>query len=264
MTLFESIVLGLVQGLTEFLPVSSSGHLVLFQQLFGIREGVLLFDIAVHIGTLIPIVLIFRDDFKKMLLFRENRLTLLLIAGTIPTAIIGVVFKNHIEELFISGKTIGIEFVITGCILWAAESLKNGSKRLPTTSWLDAAFVGVMQGLAIIPAISRSGLTIAGSLFRGFDREWAARFSFLLSAPAILGAAVLHAGELIGNGGFCLMPEHAAIIAAGVAVAALSGYASVKIMMRVLTSGSMRGFSIYLWVLGILILTDQFLTHYYF
>ena len=131
MTLFESIVLGLVQGLTEFLPVSSSGHLVLFQQLFGIREGVLLFDIAVHIGTLIPIVLIFRDDFKKMLSFRENRLTLLLIAGTIPTAIIGFIFKKHIEELFISGKTIGIEFMITGCILWAAESLKKGYKGAP-------------------------------------------------------------------------------------------------------------------------------------
>lgn len=264
MTLFESIFLGLVQGLTEFLPVSSSGHLVLFQQLFGIREGVLLFDIAVHLGTLIPVLFIFRDDVKKMLSFKDNRLTLLLIAGTIPTGLIGLVFKKPIEDLFISGRAIGFAFMITGLVLWGAESLKRRSKDQETTTWLDAVFVGIMQGIAIVPAISRSGLTIAGSLFRGFDRTWAAKFSFLLSVPAILGAAVLHTKDLVRTGGFCIVPEQLAIMAAGVFVAAVSGYVSVKIMLRVLTSGSMRGFSIYLWVLGILILTDQFLTHYYF
>lgn len=263
MTLFESLFLGLVQGLTEFLPVSSSGHLVLFQHLFGVREDVLLFDIAVHIGTLIPVVIIFREEVIKIIRFPVSRMTLLLIAGTIPTCLIGLLFKKPIEELFISGKTIGIEFVITGCILWAAESLRRGKKDLPSTTWLDAAFVGIMQGIAIIPAISRSGLTIAGSLFRGFDREWAARFSFLLSAPAILGAAVLHTRELLQDGGYCIQ-INPLIIAGGVAVAAVSGYISIKVMMRVLTKGSMRLFSVYLWLLGILIIADQLFTHFYF
>lgn len=264
MTFFESIFLGLIQGLTEFLPVSSSGHLVLFQQLFGIREGVLLFDIAVHIGTLVPVLIIFRAEVKKILTAPLDRLTMLLIAGTVPTGLIGIMFKKPLEELFTHGRAIGFGFLVTGVVLWAAESIRRGNKEINNTTWLDAVFVGVMQGIAIIPAVSRSGLTIAGSLLRGFDRQWAARFSFLLSVPAILGAAVLHAKDLIRDGGLCVMPEQAWIIAAGVLAAAVSGYFSIRIMLKVLTSGSLRGFSIYLWVLGILILTDQFITHYYF
>lgn len=264
MTLIESIFLGFVQGITEFLPVSSSGHLVLFQQIYGIREGALLFDIAVHIGTLIPVLIIFRGELRKIFSFPVDRLTLLLIAGTIPTALIGILFKEPLEELFTTGRAIGFGFLITGFVLWGAELMKRRSKGLHSTSWFDAVFVGLMQGIAIIPAISRSGLTIAGSLFRGFDRDWAARFSFLLSVPAILGAAGLHTIDLAKNGGFCIMPEQGLILAAGMIVAAASGYASVKIMLKVLTCGNMRCFSIYLWVLGILILTDQYLTHYYF
>jgi undecaprenyl-diphosphatase len=263
MTLLESLFLGLVQGLTEFLPISSSGHLVLFQHLFGTHKDVLLFDIAVHIGTLIPVVIIFRDEVVKMIKLPTSRLALLVIAGTIPTCIIGLLFKKPMEELFTSGKTLGIEFVITGFILWAAESLRRGKKELNSTSWLDAVFVGIMQGIAIIPAISRSGLTIAGSLFRGFDREWAARFSFLLSVPAILGAAVLHTKDMVNEGSLCIQ-INPLVIVAGAAVAAVSGYFSVKIMMKVLTSGNMRMFSIYLWVLGGLIVIDQFFTHFYF
>jgi undecaprenyl-diphosphatase len=263
MTLLESIFLGLVQGLTEFLPVSSSGHLVLFQHLFGIRENVLLFDIAVHIGTLIPVLIIFRSEVMKIIRFPVSRLTLLLIAGTIPTGLIGVLFKKQIEELFTSGSAIGFGFLATGFVLWAAESLKRRKKELHSTSWLDAVFVGIMQGIAIMPAVSRSGLTIAGSLFRGFDREWAARFSFLLSVPAILGAAVLHTKDLLHDGGFCLQ-INPLIIAAGVVVASVSGYVSIKIMLKVLTSGSMRMFSIYLWVLGTLIVIDKFFTQFYF
>jgi len=263
MTLIESLFLGLVQGLTEFLPVSSSGHLVLFQHLFGIREDVLLFDIAVHIGTLIPVLIIFRSEVMKIIRCPVSRLTLLLIAGTIPTGLIGILFKKQIEELFTSGSSIGFGFLATGCVLWAAESLKRRSKGLPSTSWRDAVFVGIMQGIAIMPAVSRSGLTIAGALFRGFDREWAARFSFLLSVPAILGAAVLHTNDLLKGGAFCLQ-INPLIIAAGVAAAAVSGYISIKIMLKVLTSGSMRMFSIYLWAIGTLIVVDKFLTHFYF
>lgn len=263
MTFFESIFLGLVQGLTEFLPISSSGHLVLFQRLFGTHQDVLLFDIAVHIGTLVPVVIIFREEVMKMIKSPMSRLTLLVIAGTIPTCIIGLLFKKPLEELFMSGKTLGLEFAVTGFILWAAESLKRGDKDLKSTNWKDSVFVGIMQGIAIIPAISRSGLTIAGSLFRGFDREWAARFSFLLSVPAILGAAVLHTKDLVAEGGMCIQISPA-VIAAGAAVAAVSGYISIKVMMKVLTSGNMRMFSVYLWVIGILIMVDQFITHIYF
>ncbi|NYE57063.1 undecaprenyl-diphosphate phosphatase [Carboxydothermus ferrireducens] len=256
MNLFQALILGLVQGLTEYLPVSSSGHLVLLQKIFGLKENVLLFDILVHLGTLVPLLIIFRDEIWAIIKKPWGRLPLLIIAGTVPTALIGLGFKDFFERLFVSGSTLGIEFIITGLILWLAERQKSGRKNLEKTTFLDAIFVGVAQGLAILPAISRSGLTISGALIRGLNREWAAKFSFLLSIPAILGAAVLDLKNFVEQNanlaGIDLMP-----FIVGFFAAMLSGYFAVKFMLEILRKGKLTWFSYYVWILGVTILVLQ-------
>lgn len=256
MTTFEAIVLGLVQGLTEYLPVSSSGHLVLFQKFFGLKENVLLFDILVHLGTLIPLLIIFWQEIWSIIKKPWGRLPLLIIVGTIPTALIGLGFKDFVERLFESGRTLGIEFIITGLILWFAENQKSGHKTLAKTSYFDAIFIGIAQGLAILPAISRSGLTISGALLRQLDREWAAKFSFLLSIPAILGAAVLDLKDFVGNAQ-SLDRVNLTPYLAGFIAAMISGYFAVKFMLEILRKGSLRVFSYYVWLLGIIVLVLQ-------
>ncbi|ABB16228.1 undecaprenyl-diphosphate phosphatase [Carboxydothermus hydrogenoformans] len=256
MNSFQALILGLVQGLTEYLPVSSSGHLVLLQKIFGLKENVLLFDILVHLGTLVPLLIIFRDEILAIIKKPWGRLPLLIIAGTVPTALIGLGFKDFFERLFVSGSTLGIEFIITGLILWLAERQKSGRKNLEKTTFLDAIFVGVAQGLAILPAISRSGLTISGALIRGLNREWAAKFSFLLSIPAILGAAVLDLKSFVEQNanlaGIDLMP-----FIVGFFAAMLSGYFAVKFMLEILRKGKLTWFSYYVWILGVTILVLQ-------
>ncbi|GAV23105.1 undecaprenyl-diphosphate phosphatase [Carboxydothermus pertinax] len=256
MTTFEAFILGLVQGLTEYLPVSSSGHLVLLQKLFGLKENVLLFDILVHLGTLVPLLIIFRREILDIIKKPWGRLPLLIIVGTIPTALIGLGFKDFFERLFESGATLGFEFIITGFILWLAERQKSGRKNLDQTGYFDALFIGIAQGLAILPAISRSGLTISGALLRGLNREWAAKFSFLLSIPAILGAAVLDLKDFIAQNSnlasINLMP-----FIIGFFAAMVSGYFAIKFMLEVLRKGSLRVFSYYVWILGMVVLVLQ-------
>ena len=256
MNLYEALVLGVVQGLTEYLPVSSSGHLVLLQKIFGIKENVLLFDILVHLGTLVPLLIIFRAEIWEIIKKPWGRLPLLIIAGTIPTALIGLGFRDFFERLFVSGSTLGIEFIITGLILWLAERQKSGRKELDKTTFLDAIFIGVAQGLAILPAISRSGLTISGALVRGLNREWAAKFSFLLSIPAILGAAILDLRNFIGQNLDFSSNELLPFII-GFLAAMLSGYFAVKFMLEILRKGKLTWFSYYVWILGVIILVLQ-------
>lgn len=261
MNLIQAILLGIIQGITEFLPISSSGHLVLFQKILGVAEPTLTFDIVVHLGTLVAVIAVFWKDIISMLRRPFQRLTLLLIAGTIPTGIIGVVFKDFFEELFASGRTLGLEFLITGLVLFFAENLSRGYKDVEETSLLDAAFVGLMQGAAILPAISRSGLTISGALFRNMDKDFAARFSFLLSIPAILGAAVFDMKDVLEAG---VENLDSASIGAGFIFAAIFGYISIKYMIGMLKKGKLRVFSYYVFILGGLVLIDQYLTHIFF
>lgn len=261
MTFIQAILLGIIQGITEFLPISSSGHLVLFQKIFGVAEPSLTFGIVVHLGTLTAVFAVFWKDIVSILRRPFQRLTLLLIAGTVPTAIIGVAFKDFFEKVFASGSTLGFEFFITGLVLYFADSLRNGYKDAEETSCLDAAFVGLMQGAAILPAVSRSGLTISGALFRHMDRDFAARFSFLLSIPAILGAAVFDMKDVLeaGVGNLDSMS-----LGAGFIFAAIFGYISIRYMLNILKKGKMRYFSYYVFALGALILIDQYLTHIFF
>lgn len=262
LTTVEAVLLGLVQGLTEFLPVSSSGHLVLLQTIFGLQEDSLLFDVILHLATLVPVLVIFAQEFLIILKRPNSRLTWLLVAGIIPTGIIGLAFHDFFNQLFATGQSLGIEFIITGLVLWIAESLHpRYSKTLDHVSLLDAVFIGTMQGLAIMPAISRSGLTIAGALFRGLERETAARFSFILSAPAILGAGLVELKDLPLTGSAAL-PLGAVL--PGALAAAISGYLAIRFMLHLLTHSNMRGFSFYVWALGAAILFDQFITHRFF
>jgi undecaprenyl-diphosphatase len=265
MTILNAIILGIIQGLTEFLPVSSSGHLVLFQRLFGLREGMLTFDIAVHIATLFAVVAVFWRDTIQLIKKPFSKLMFMLIAGTIPTAIIGFALKDVFEKLFESGKTLGIEFIGTGIVLLLCERVKTKGKDINTMSWIDSALIGVLQGAAILPAVSRSGLTIAGALFRGFDRSFAAKFSFLLSIPAILGGAVVDlpkAMKVITDKSAAGI-EPMAIIA-GMLCAGIFGFISVKWMIRILSRGTLRPFAYYVFLIGILVLLEQVFYGHYF
>jgi len=254
--LLEAIFLGIIQGLTEFLPISSTGHLVLFGKLFGLREAGLLFDTLLHFGTLISVLIVFWPEVKYMLTHPFSRLTKLLVAGTVPTAVIGLAFEDFFEEISKTGETIGFEFIATGIILWAVDSLKKGTRQFDDINYTDALIMGTLQGAAILPAISRSGLTIAGALLRNIERGEAARFSFLLSLPAIAGASVLQAKDVIESP--ALQMELAPMLA-GALFAAVFGYLAIRWMIKLISTSSLKGFAIYVWVLGGFILLLQFL-----
>ncbi|ATF11410.1 undecaprenyl-diphosphate phosphatase [Brevibacillus brevis X23] len=254
--LLEHIFLGIVQGLTEFLPISSTGHLVLFRKMFGMQEVGLLFDTMLHFGTLIAVVIVFWPQVRFIIMNPMSKLTKLLVLGTIPTAVIGLAFEDYFEEISQTGITIGWEFLATGAILWAVESMRRGNRRFEEINYTDALIIGTLQGAAILPAISRSGLTIAGALLRGIDRADAARFSFLISLPAILGACVLQTAKLVET------PLETALwipMLVGTMFAGLAGYVAIRWMLTIISTGSMKGFAIYVWVLGGLILLMQLL-----
>ncbi|WP_010244835.1 undecaprenyl-diphosphate phosphatase [Acetivibrio cellulolyticus] len=264
MNLLQAIILGIIQGLTEFLPISSSGHLSLFQSLFGLSQGSITFEVAVHLATLIAVVAVLWEDVLEMVKRPFSKLTLLVVVGTIPTVIIAVIFKDLFLLLFDTGATLGIEFIISGLILLYVEEKnkeKKNDKKLETMNYVDACVIGVAQGIAIMPAISRSGLTLAGALFRGLNREFAIKFSFLMSIPAILGSVVLEGLDMVEYGRIRidLVPLLAGMLAAGI-----SGYFAIKIMLKIFTKASLKYFSYYVFVVGGLIIVDQYFTRIFF
>ncbi|MGI5838307.1 MAG: undecaprenyl-diphosphate phosphatase [bacterium] len=260
MTIIQALILGLVQGLTEFLPVSSSGHLVLLQALFGISEGSLTFDILVHFGTLLAVLAVFHQDILAIVKQPFSRLPRLLLVGSAVTAVFYFLLKDYIEALFTTGRLLGVSFLITGIVLSTADRALKGRKNLTGITYPDAAFVGLMQGLAILPAVSRSGITITGALLRGIDRETAARFSFLLSLPVILGASLLELPELLAVENAAAWP----VFLSGMAAAAIAGYFAIRFMLKVVTQGRLRIFAYYVFGLGILVLADQFFFRLFF
>jgi undecaprenyl-diphosphatase len=268
MNILEAILLGIVQGLTEFLPISSSGHLVLLQKMLGIDEPTILFDTMLHVGTLIAVFAVLWQDVWKLLKKPFQKMTGLLIIATIPTVIFALLFNDFIEDAFHSARFLGFEFLITAAALIIAEFLSRRSgetKDEDKMNWLDALIIGVMQALSIIPAVSRSGMTLSGALSRKLDRGLAARFSFLLSIPAILGALVFQAKDLFGEtsanveAGIGIIP-----MIAGVAAAAIVGFLSIRIMLKIVKEKSLIGFAIYVAVLGVLIIIDQYAVHLVF
>ncbi|WP_078381622.1 undecaprenyl-diphosphate phosphatase [Sutcliffiella halmapala] len=254
MSKLEAFILGIIQGLTEFLPISSTGHLYLGRNLFGLEEAGLLLDTMLHFGTLIAVLYFYREEFAKIIRNPFHKLTFLLIIGTIPAVVIGLTFKDYFEEISKSGVTIGWEFLITGAFLWFADSIKQGAKKMEDISWKDALFIGSFQAAAIFPAISRSGLTIVAGLFRKLDRETAAYFSFLLSTPAIAGAVFLQTVEVaqVGREDISLFA-----LVIGILSSCLFGYFAVKWMINYLKKHSLRTFAVYVWILGIAIIVLQ-------
>ncbi|MBO9129278.1 undecaprenyl-diphosphate phosphatase [Bacillus sp. 165] len=255
MNWLEAFILGIIQGLTEFLPISSTGHLYLGRHLFGLDEAGLFLDTMLHIGTLLAVFIYYKEEFIKILKKPFSKLTFLLIVGTIPAVVIGLLFKDYFEEISKTGVTIGWEFLITGFFLYIAESIKAGSKRMENITYTDAFVIGSFQAVAIFPAISRSGMTIVAGLFRKLDRSTAAYFSFLLSTPAIAGAVVLQCFDLVG-GNTENISTGALII--GTLSSAFFGYIAVSWMINYLKKHSLKIFAYYVWGLGFLILTLQF------
>ncbi len=256
MNVFEAFILGVVQGLTEFLPVSSSGHLVLLQKIFGMEEGALTFNTAVHFATLLPVIYLLRQEIFQMIKKPFSRLTGLVIIGTVPTVIIALVFKDFFEGTFKTGSSLGLGFIITGLILLYSQGIKNKGKDIASTKYKDAAFVGIVQGIAILPAVSRSGSTLAGSLFRGMDREFAFKFSFLMAIPAITGAALKGTLDFIGENA-ASNSVSAIPILVGMAAAAVSGYFALMFVRKLVLEGNLKVFSYYVFTLGGLVLLDQ-------
>jgi undecaprenyl-diphosphatase len=266
MNILIAVLLGVVQGLGEFLPISSSGHLVLLQKIFGITEQALFFDTMLHIGTLFAVVVVLRDDSIAILRKPIQPLTGFLIIATIPAVVAALVFGKQIEFAFSTGRFLGVSFLITAVILCVAELLSKRTtehyKKVNEMNWLDALIIGVFQAIAIPPGISRSGATISGALSSRLDRDFAARFSFLLSIPAILGALVLNLKDLVKKG--AAAGSIGAEVIAGTLAAAIVGFFAVKLMLKIVREKSLFGFAVYTAVLGALILLDQFVTHLVF
>lgn len=266
METLEAIVLGVVQGLTEFLPVSSSGHLVLFQNLLGLHEPEILFDICVHIGTLVAVLVVFHKDIWRLLtaacslprLVRETgsfkqvaadnpeiREIVFIVVGSVPTALLGIMFAEIAHRLFSSVTLVGIMLLVTGTFLWFTRKINTMGRPLTGMRYRDALLLGLAQGIAILPGISRSGATISAALYLGIDREIAGRFSFLLSIPAILGALIL---GLDSEAMQTRLPFHLVLIGAG--SAAVVGYAALKILLRMVRHGHLHRFAPYCWMVG--------------
>jgi undecaprenyl-diphosphatase len=262
MNIFQAIILGAVQGITEFLPISSSGHLVLLQKILGIGESALLFDTLVHGGTLVAVFIVLWKDIWDILKRPIQAITGYLIIATLPAVVFALAFKDAIEAAFVSGAFLGSAFLITSALLSLSEILSHGpgkKRDKQEMNWRDSLIIGLLQGIAIIPGVSRSGATLSGALSRKLDRDFAARFSFLLSIPAILGALVLQVKDLPAQGGAALDGAGTAALLAGTVTAAAVGFISVKVMLRIVRKYALWGFALYTAVLGVLILVLQYL-----
>jgi len=246
----EAVILGLVQGLTEFLPISSSGHLVIMQHFLGIQEAILTFDVMLHLGTLVAVFIVFWGDIKAILKKPFDKISYLIIVGTVPAVLMGLTLEDIFSQLFGSVVSVGFALLVTGALLWISDRF-HGMRESRHMSYFDAVLIGLFQGIAITPGISRSGSTIVGALWRGLNRESAAKFSFLLSIPIILGAGGKELLDVYKTTGGIGM--HASYIW-GMMVAALSGYVAIKIFLKLVERSKLRYFSYYCWIIGIAVL----------
>lgn len=287
MKLWEAIVMGIVQGLAEFLPISSSGHLALFKNILGIdleAAGGLLFDVMLHFGTLVAIFVVFWKDIKKLIIegvsiigdffinvgrFFSNRIgqagknepkeykkvidgayrkfVMMVIVSTIPTGIIGVLLDNFIEKASESVIIPGVGLIITAILLTIADHAELGKKRPNQISYTEAGIVGIAQGIATMPGISRSGTTITTCLKLGFDKNFAVKYSFIMSIPAVLGAVVLKLKDFAS-----ITFETATIVnyTIGTIVSAVVGYICIKTMLVIVRGKKFKGFAFYCFIVG--------------
>ena len=244
MKLLEALLLGIVQGATEFLPISSSGHLVLVPWLLGRPKPGLAFSALLHWGTVLAVMIVFHRDLYRLLVAGltslrtrsledpQARVAWWIVLGTIPAAIVGYLLQDFFETLFSKPIIVAIFLLITSIVLWTSERIGAQNRTAEGMSWLDALLVGLAQAAAIAPGISRSGVTISAGLFLGVKRASAARFSFLLMVPATLGAGILSLIELVSEG---VLVSDLPQLAIGFAAAAISGYLAIRWLLVYLT-----------------------------
>ena len=271
MSFFDAILLGIIQGLAEFLPISSSGHLSVFQNFFGMTQEAadnLFFDVLLHLGTLAAVFVAYWGEIKAIVLegltmvgLRKlprgqkpdrlsRRMILFIIAATLPLLVVLPV-KDVVDGLYSNTIFIGCAFLVTGTLLFLSDRMTRGNKDLKSATIIDALLVGCAQAVAVVPGLSRSGSTIAAGLSRGFSREFAVKFSFLLSIPAVLGANLLSLIDAAQAGiDWSLMPMYAA----GVITAAVSGYLAIRLLKFITQRGSFGAFCYYCWGAGLVTL----------
>jgi undecaprenyl-diphosphatase len=266
LSLFLALFLGLLQGFTEFLPVSSSGHLVLAQELLpGFSQPGVLFDVTLHLGTLVAVCLYFRKDLWALLLSLlprgaggvdaatkiNRRLLWLLFLGSLPTVILGLLFRKQFEMMFNDVFGAGIWFVITGLLLFMTDRVATRGRQLGAMKARDALIIGLAQGLSIIPALSRSGATIAAGVFLGLERAFLVRYSFLLSIPAVAGAFIL---QIVAHRHEAFRQADLLAYGVGTLAALVVGYWSIAVLLSMTRSRQLSVFAYYCWAIGVVAL----------
>ena len=249
--LIEILILAVIQGLTEWLPVSSSGHLVITQKVLGLNLP-LIFDVILHVGTLIVVLTVFRKDILDIIIAlvkrdfetEKGKLALLIVVGSVPIAIISLVFYDIFVSLFDNLLAVGLALIITGCVIFFSEK-RLGNRKM---GFLDSLIIGLAQGVAIIPGVSRSGVTVATGLLRKVDKATAFRYSFLLSVPAVIGATFMASKDLV-VGNVDMVP-----LFLGATVSMIVGYASLKLIKKIVMNEKFHLFAYYCWIVGISII----------
>jgi undecaprenyl-diphosphatase len=262
MNLFQALILGLVQGITEYIPISSSAHLVLVPWFLGWPDPSFEFEVLVQWGTLVGVIIFFRADILQIVravlagLLKakpfetfEARLGWLVVIATIPAVVLGLLLKDYFEAAFSAPMLVGGFLILTALLLTLAEKFGRRKRPLESFTWLDAVVVGLWQVLAMLPGISRSGATIGGAMLKGFDRPPAARFSFLMSIPVMLGAGVIAVKDLIEAG---TVGAQLPAISVGFVAAAISGYLCIRWLLSYLQRHSLYVFAVYCAALSII------------
>ena len=271
MSYISAIILGLVQGVAEFLPISSSGHLSLFQHFFQLTEvehDHMFFDVLLHLGTLVAVFFAYRRDigellreFFSMIHLRKlpqgqtpdipaRRMILMIIVATLPLLLVFPI-KDRVELLYQNTFFIAFALMLTGTLLFVSDRMPRGHKTAGTATMTDALLVGLAQAVAVVPGLSRSGTTISAGMARGFDRTYAVKFSFLMSIPAVLGANILSIVDAVKTG---IDPSLLPMYLVGVVVAMVSGYASISLLRFIARKGRFGGFAYYCWGAGLVTL----------
>lgn len=273
--IFRALVLGVVQGATEFIPVSSSGHLVVVPWLLGWHQdeaSALLFDTVLHWGTLLAIFVFFWQDFlaiakatlgslvSRSLADVNARLGWFIVIGSIPAAVTGLLFKDFFEGLFNAPLAAGLFLLVTAALLAGSEQMTRhlrSRNRLDCLSWMDTVVIGLAQAIALAPGISRSGSTIAAGLARGVRRDAAARFSFLLGTPAFLGAGLLQMTDALSANSSAVLAQAPALIV-GFVASAISGFLAIRFLLSYLRTRSLYVFAVYCALLGVFVIVLSF------
>lgn len=249
--MIEAILLGIIQGLTEFIPVSSTAHLILAERWLGTEAGGLTFDVALHGGTLLAVLVYFRKELLDVARLKDRKLGVFLVLGTMPAAVLGLTLRDVIATTLREPWVVAVALIVVGIAIIAVERWARGAREMDAVTVKDGVLVGCFQALALVPGTSRSGATIAGGLTLGLSRPAAVRLSFLLGVPAIGGAFVLESRKLLHAG---FGEVGAAAFAAGVITAAVTGYACIAFLLRYVRTRTLLPFMLYRIALGVVVL----------